>query len=312
MHRERVQQRLADRPTRWNMMCKRFLLRILDAAITAPQRPPKSLRAHLWTFFGRASNFDRIATSLKLADAFLPGLMRATARCLYNAKCLPLLPSTFEFLDYGSGGTVFLLQAHGTSYVFKIYRRSLGQSLATLVTILREQQRKYDMVRRWYNTETEIVPPGQFLITHGALLGSPVVALLQPYLHGAKKDPLQDFTDDELLALLASEPALKEQFMSFAKSTIDAFSQGEYCFDLVGRSNVMLIEEKGRHRLAIVDAGVFNLHSLAETAPHTFARLQQLTTRLSTLLSELEQGHRFSASSEFSYFSRLRNGCRGE
>jgi hypothetical protein len=294
------------------MLCRRFLLRVLDAAITAPRRPSKGLRAHLRTFFGRASNFDRIATSINLADALLPGLARVTTRCLYSTKSLPLLPSTFEFLDYGSGGTVFLLQTHGTCYVLKVYRRSLGQSLTTLVTILREQQRKYDMVRQWYNTETEIVPPGRFLITHGVLLGSPVVALLQPYLDGAKKDLLQDSTDDELFTLLEQEPALKEQFTSFAKSTLAAFSQGENCFDLVGRSNIMLIEEQGRHRLAIVDAGVFNLPNLAKTAPHTLAHMQQLITRLSMLLQALEHGHHCSLSPQPSYVTQLDSRRSGE
>lgn len=183
---------------------------------------------------------------------------------------------------------MFLLQSNGAPYVLKVYRRSLGQPLGTLLRIIAEQRRKYDMVTSWYNTGADMVLPGEFLVVHGPILGSPVVALLQPYLAGVKKDALRDFTDDDLLHLLARSLRLRQQFLAFATKTIAVFAAGTYCFDLIGKANLILIEQAEGCRLAIVDAGVFDLQTLQQESPQAFAQIQRHIARIASLLARLE------------------------
>lgn len=271
------------------ILYKQCLLRLLDAAITAPARPHQNLAAHLRFLLGRGSHYDRVASCLNLVHTILPSLSLALTRRFYETQHLPFGSPTLKFLDYGSGGTVFLLQGDHEPKVIKIYRKSLGQPLETLVDILLRQRQKYETVSRWYNTGVEVVPPGDFLIVNGPHMGSPAVALLQPYVEGHKKDLLGDFTDDDLLALFVANPIVRQQFYIFATQTIADFFAGGDCFDLVGKANLMLIEHDEKRRLAIVDAGIFDLPTVRQKRPQAFAQMQQHVARLRRLLPKLQE-----------------------
>jgi len=266
-----------------------LVLRCFDAAVTAaaPRRldadAPQLLRALLLR--GRA--FDRIPAALGLLDRASPGAARALSRRLYGLAPLALAASRIDFLDYGSGGTVFLLRTPAGPRVLKVYRRSLGRPHAAQREVARYYAERYRTVAGWYADAEGLVTRSAFAILPGPILGRPVAAVIQPYLEGRKLDFFEDLGEEALLARMRADAALARAFRAFADRTLALFAQRERCLDLVGRENLMLVEHGQRTRLAIADFGVFELPALRAEAPERFATLAERVDRLAALRSRV-------------------------
>jgi hypothetical protein len=262
-------------------------LRCLDAAVTAPARGRRGGAGPLRTLLRGPRAFDRIPAALNLADALAPGLAAAVSRRLTDLRPLALAATAIEFLDFGSGGTVFRLATPAGPRALKVFRRSLGRPLAEQLEVAAYYAGRYRTVAGWYAGVAGLVAPSAFGILPGPILGRPVAAAVQPFLAGRKRCFFADQDAAEALERLRSDPALAEQFRGLARATLECFAKGGRCLDLVGRENLMLVESEGRARLAIVDCGVFELAAVRRDAPERYAALGERIRRLESLLARL-------------------------
>jgi hypothetical protein len=253
----------------------------------APRRLDAGAAHLLRALLLRGRAFDRIPAALGLLDRASPGTARAVSRRLYGLAPLALAASGIEFLDYGSGGTVFLLRTPAGARVLKVYRRSLGRPLAEQREVARYYAERYRTVAGWYAGAGPVVTPSAFAVLPGPILGRTVAAVIQPYVAGRKLDFFEDATEDEMLSRLRADAALARSFRAFADRTLALFAQGERCLDLVGRENLMILEEGAHARLAIVDFGVFELPALRSRAPERWAALAERIDRLGALRRRL-------------------------
>jgi hypothetical protein len=129
----------------------------------------------------------------------------------------------------------------------------------------------------------DLVLPTEFMVLQGLPLIGPVAASLQPYIGGRKHDLFEDHSDDELVHLLEANDHLRRQFLFFARQTICQWHEREICYDLLGRENIMLVDEAGTYRLYIVDVGVFKLDKVARKYPEKLAQIEQRVNRLTAL-----------------------------
>jgi hypothetical protein len=266
----------------------RLLFRSLDAAVTACLRPTMDFTATLREMLNpRTSNYKRVADAVNLVDRVLPGASRALSILLTRSPLLPFAGIRPELMSYGSGATVFFLRHSGGDKVLKVYRQSLGRDLQGVMEVVKLYQGKYETVQGWYSGRVRLVPPAQFLIIHGPILNRPAAAILQPYIHGEKRDMFEDFTDEELLRLLRADASLAEQFIFFVRETWRIYVARGLCLDFVGRDNLMLVNEAGRWSLLIVDNGIFEPDALRQKAPETVTEIERRMRRLLWLLQQL-------------------------
>ena len=90
--------------------------------------------------------------------------------------------------------------------------------------------------------------------------------------------------DVELLALLRARPELAADFADLARGALALAARGLFA-DLLGRGNLLLVEEPGPARVRLIDYGLFDLRSSAPELPR--AALREAERRLATLLAEL-------------------------
>ena len=264
-----------------------ILLRCLDAAVTAPAHARREGARPLRTLLRGSRAFDRIPAALNLADTLAPGLAAAVSRRLTDLRPLALAASAIEFLDFGSGGTVFRLETPAGARALKVFRRSLGRPLAEQLDFAAFYAARYRTVATWYAGVAGLVVPSAFGILPGPILGRPVLAAVQPFLAGRKRCFFTDLDAAAALERLQGDDTLAEQFRGFARATLECWRNGGRIFDLVGRENLMLVESEGRERLTIVDCGVFDLADLRREAPERHAALGERIASLESLLARL-------------------------
>lgn len=270
------------------MVRSRLLFRSLDAAVTACLRPKADLLASLRELFSlRSSNYNRVAAAVNLVDRMAPGASHAISTLLTRSPHLPFAGTQAELMSYGSGATVFFLRGRGKDRVLKVYRQSLGREPQGVMAVLALYRGKYETVRGWYNGRVRLVPPAQFLIIHGPILDRPAAAILQPYVHGDKRDLFEDFTDEDLLRLLHDNPALARQFVFFVRQTMHVYATQGLCLDFVGRDNLMLVNDGRDWRLLIVDNGIFEPAAMRHKAPDTVAEIESRLRRLLRLCQQV-------------------------
>jgi hypothetical protein len=262
-------------------------LRCLDAAATAPARQRRPGARPLRELLLARRSFDRVAAAVNVVDRILPGTAGALARRVADAAPLALAATAIEAVDFGSGGTVFRVETPAGPHALKVFRRSLGRPLAEQRAVAAYYAERYRTVSGWYAAVPGLVAPSAVLILPGPILGRPVAAVVQPFLEGAKRCFFEDLDASAALALLDEDPDLAQQFQGFATATLELWTKGERCLDLVGRENLMLLESRGRRRLAIVDCGLFELPAERRRAPARYAALGQRIGRLQALLARL-------------------------
>ena len=82
----------------------RLLYRSLDAVVTAPLRPRRSVAQYVGSILAsRASNYGRVGSFVNLVDAVLPGTARRAGKLICRPIELPFPAEKVELLAYGSG-----------------------------------------------------------------------------------------------------------------------------------------------------------------------------------------------------------------
>lgn len=241
---------------------------------TAPSRP-----------FRRpdSSRFNRAASIVRIIDRVIPGVSKRLSRRIYINSQFPWSPVSTELIARGSGAAVFKLNWSSGPKVVRIYRRSLGHSLDGLLRVASYYQNRYRLLCGWYGGSLGLIPEMEFLVLKGPHLVGPVAASLQPYIHGQKSDLFLDFSDEELLRLLKAHPLVREQFLFFARQTLRQWDEGKMCLDFLGKQNVMIVNQGGKHRLCLPDLGIFEFETLAEKHPRKISQIEKRINRLALL-----------------------------
>lgn len=266
----------------------KLLFKFLDAVMTARLRPQRGLVAHAQAALDpKLSKYEKFGSSVNVMDALIPGTIERASKSLCDLSKLPFVNEQAELMAYGSGSTVFLLSRRNGDKVIKIYRRSLGLHIDSLLRITDEFRQKFNRVRSWYNGRFNLVLPTEYLILHGPLLKSPATACVQPYIRGEKKDFFQDCSDNELLDLLKGNNRLQAQFIFFAEQTLCLYRRHQLFVDFIGKENLMLVKEGDDHSLLVIDYGIFHLEKLEKEVPVTFSQVQTFIYRLESLLEAL-------------------------
>jgi hypothetical protein len=274
-------EKLVDWDAGSEFMRSRLIYKSLDAVLTAPLRPQQGRPGYLKTILNiNSSNYERVAAGTNLVNSFVPGFARQVSSSLCDTSRFPLAEADIQLMSYGSGSTVFLIKMLDRDWVLKIYRRSLGKKGSSLDQIANHFKEKYETVSSWYNGRFNLVPPAHFLILYGPIFSSPAAAVLQPFIHGRKSDLFLDYSNANLLELMKNDQKLADRVLYFIERTLHIYNQHNLCIDFLGRENLMLVEENGRHKLLIIDNGIFNLNALYLNARDVW---KQMTIRMERL-----------------------------
>ena len=236
--------------------------------------------------FRPKTNYGRALSVIRLVNRIVPGIGDKLCSWMYQNNRFPWLSRDIELIASGSGSAVFRLDGEHGDKVLRLQRRSLGKNPAGLVETAKYYKSNYETVLSWYGRVPDLVLPTEFVVLEGLPLIGPVAASLQPYIRGNKHDLFQDYSDDELLSLLEANDYLRRQFIFFARQTIYQWSERKICYDLLGRENVMLVDEAGSYRLLIVDVGVFKLDSVARKYPEKIFQIEERVNRLAALYEQ--------------------------
>ena len=244
----------------------RLVYRSLDAVVTAPLRPRRSVARYVGSMLSpRGSNYDRVGTLVNLVDAVLPGTARRAGKLICRPVEMPFPAQRVELLAYGSGATVFLVHSGSSRRVVKIYRRSLGvgpRRLAELVAWFRD---KYDCIRSWYEEVVGLVWPSEFVLLPGPILGRPAVACVQQYIDQEPTDFFRCLAEGRLEASLEQSDELRRQVAGFAERTLHVCRTLRRCPDFLGRNNLSIVGRGHEQRLRLIDYGIFDLDAAGRT-----------------------------------------------
>lgn len=277
-------ERRAEAGARRERRRSQFVLRSLDAALTASLRPRAGTLASLRRVARRrASRYERIGGLVRWAETGLPALEPRLRRALLDPARLPLRAARLALAGFGSGTTVFRLDpaAEGAApRALKIYRRSLGRAPELLANAARRYRQRYRLLCERFGAA---VLPAEFLVLHAPLRGAPAVACLQPWLEGPNLD-LLGLEDGALLERLAAD-GLEQEFAAFARAALAWRARGAFP-DLLGRGNLVVARTGATARLLLLDYGLFDLGD-ATLPPASRAGLEALARRFRTLLERI-------------------------
>lgn len=267
-----------------------WLYKALDAALTAPLNPKTRASQLLKSVLGwKSSNYNRISSLLNLLEHLAPGLSQRISASLLRFDNFPFEGFDVRLLATGTGATVFLLDNLVERKVLKVFRRSLGCSAKEVWGVAREFKEKHEKLSAWFNHTYELVVPSTFVVLHGPLMGSTAAAVWQPYITGKKYDVFLDFSVNEAINLLRSDPILKSQWVDFSKQFLISLEENDTCFDLVGRENLMLVQDQGKMSLMIVDNGLFQVNVIRTQNPGRYRQLQAHVEILRKITEGLER-----------------------
>lgn len=237
-------------------------------------------------FYQTKSTYKRTISTVNLVDNVIPGAANRLSRLMYRNNRFPWAPIDINLIAFGTGCAVFKLGWKNCNKVLRIYRKSLGKSLPGILEIARHYKKNYEIVLSWYGGSLDLVLPMDFMVLYGLPFASPVAASLQPYIQGQKLDPFEDFSEDELSAFLQTHDHVRQQFLFFAQQTLRQWNEQKMCLDLLGRENLMLINDEGGYRLCIVDVGLFNLNVIVDLFPEKLIKIEHRMERLASLLTK--------------------------
>lgn len=269
----------------------RLIYRTFDAAMTAPLLPQESLVVQIKAILSpELSNYRRVSLLIRLIDHVLPDISKRLSQALFSVDSLPFATTHLELMNFGSGATVFWFKSGDHHYVLKVYRRSLGKSRTTQQEIALYFQKKYDTISSWY--EGHFIIPSYYLILHAPLRQTHAVAALQPYIRGPQCDFFKDLTNGQILLLLSMSKRLRQQFIFFAKRTLEVYAKQGLCMDFIGRDNLLLIGQKENAyqlNLMALDYGIFDVTIMKQKSPKLLAAIEAHIARLDYLLQEAEK-----------------------
>jgi hypothetical protein len=278
-------ERACERANRAERKRVKLVYRPLDAALTSALRPrAPALHALGRVASLRASHYERIRHLARLCTP-AAGLERRLQRALLDTTRLALRAPRVELLGYGSGTTVFRLEASADgpgapARVLKVYRRSLGCRSERLLHLARRYRLRYESLRAQFG---ELVLPAQFLVLHGPLRGRPAVACVQELLPVDNHD-LLGLGDAQLIEFLRARRDVARQFERFVRRALEWRERGFFP-DLVGPGNLRVLERPAGDELRLIDYGAFDLRTASARIPR--AKLEAIAARFSSLSTRL-------------------------
>ena len=272
-------ERRAERRRTRQQLHSKYVLRALDAALTAGLDPGDPVAP--WRTFRGSSRYERIRRITRWAFDRVPALEPKLARALVSPEQLPFSAARIEPAGFGSWATVFRLDPGptGRPWALKIHRQTLGGDVSDLLAGARLGISRQRRLRAAFG---EVVLPGQFFVLHSPLRGARAVACLQPWLTGRVHD-LLGLDDAELLRLLGRHPPLARSFATFARRALAAWKGEGWFPDLLRGGNLLAVEGEGELCLRLIDYGIFDRREGADPGRQ---RADDVARRLKTLLTE--------------------------
>jgi hypothetical protein len=266
----------------------RFFYRPVCAVITSSLQPTLSFIDNLKSVISpRLSRLGRVSAVINLFDSLLPGSVKRFANFLCDSDGLPVVKGHTTLLASGTSVIVFLVETLDNRNVVKIYKKSLGRNPQGMQKIANFHKKKYELATCWFKDTPKLIVPSLFIILPATLFKSPALACIQPYVEGIKKDFFNDYTDSELLSLMANHPELSEQFIYFATKTIQLYSDDNIFIDLLGNENLILIENDHGITLKLIDYGMAPMDIWKIRSAEICSRIEVRMARLRSLLDEV-------------------------
>jgi hypothetical protein len=277
---------------RFEDLRSRYVWKSLDALLTAPLGQSNSGQHVVSLQDAGSRSYRRAQQIMNALTRLLPRTVAYYRRQLFDPGLLPFAADRVALLSFGSGVTVFLVQAASERQeprVLKVYRKSLGRRLDGLRTMVQERRATYDRLASWYD-DCSVLLPTQFLLLHGPLRSGAVVACVQPFVEGQHTDVFHDVPERTLLELFAKHPRLEAQFRLFVERTLGAVEREGACVDIVGRNNLVITGNGEQCRLVLLDNGFYDFQRKAIRSPAALAELRQRLAYLQRIYEQLPGG----------------------
>jgi hypothetical protein len=235
------------------------VLRGLEAATTTHFSPEKSTSELLSELTDRKSfKQERLMAAIKLTGKILPNFDKYIAKLLINTDRFPI-DSSFNMPYFkGFENKIFIFESTNndsqpTLKVLKVNKASIGMNDEQLALKANEIKSEYNEIKSWYSHLPGFVPEEQMIILHSHLFALPAVATINNFIPGEKKGIFEDYTAEELVNKLNTNPHLKEQFLAFGQTLIDVYYKTGKCIDLPGHHNVSIVSYNGGDNLVLYD-----------------------------------------------------------
>jgi hypothetical protein len=239
---------------------------------------------HLETLFKKGeTKFNRTVAILSMLRNVLP---EGVLKFKYQTDDLPFDPDRYEFIEgaVGRGGEndVYRLEAKApgeASWALKINHQDKGD-VKNLTARAKTIRQDYEMVRDWYEEIDGLVPREWTIIMAGPRDGKPAITTLQEYYGNEIRDVFKGINQDDLAAILAGQPQLKEDFENFIRISRERTSATGDTVDLLGDKNLSLISREGEDKLILLDPHLIS---------NPWRNEEEVRVRLNARMEYLEQ-----------------------
>ena len=262
-----------------------LLMKALDAVVTARCQPATWKHNMRSVLHPNSPHYERVGSLIRLLRRCCPLPVRAAERMMLRTDELPFRSTDIEPVAFGFSVTVFRVRIDESDCALKVFRDSLGYGLDEALSVVHDARTQYERVVAIYGGE--LVLPLSFLVLKSPVLGATAAAAVQPFVNCSYKD-LFAYRDSEILALAREHTSLRESFVHFARSTIASCNAANFCLDILGPHNVVVLAQDAP-RLAIMDTGAFDLRVIKEKFPERMEKMQAQLRRLESLLGAIEK-----------------------
>ena len=276
---------------------KGMALRGLETAAASQLQKGKSPKELVSKLFGlKVYKQERLSAGINLVGYVVPGFEEFLARTFTRNDKFPFQGVKPEMFFRSGENSIFLIEGPGGEgapediKVLKINRESLGLTSEGLLRIAKRISGEYKKIRFWYRDIPGFVPKEDTLIVQSHFLSHPAAATVQEFIPGEKKGVFEDFSEEELATKLEQDTYLRQNFISFAKTTLEIYDADNEAIDLVGARNVVITEDGGKPQLVLLDPHViYSPERLSTLSPSVTERLKARIGSLRSILSRLEE-----------------------
>jgi hypothetical protein len=210
------------------------------------------------------------SNSGKRAYALLSLLRQGTPEALWQSSIIQKTFRDFSNFPFnqdkyilkhriGSGNQCdcYLLEAldkNNESWALKVFQTP-GDNLTELENKARQVNADYATLSSWYKEMPGLIPAQSSLIINNFKLphNKPVFVVLQKFLGSNVKDLAVDFTEADWKALCQRNPEIKEQLKKFVLITRKDIMNYDKVPDLLGHSNLSIVDEANAPQLFFLD-----------------------------------------------------------
>ena len=233
------------------------------------------------------NNRRKVEAVLGLFLDKLPGLSSIYEKIAYDAKAVPFVEElTFEGkIGEGTPNVIYLLESQNDSIpsiVIKV--RKEGGSIPALQNRAIEEQNEFRMIKEMYPEIPEVIPDEQLILMQSPQRGRDAAVVgIQRFIGRNIKDVFKDIPKEELISMILADDIFKNEVINFFSKTLEHAEQSKKVVDLVGRKNLVVVEENGKKRLRFIDP-----HWMFSTETGNQWVLDSLRQRLDYMKSILE------------------------